>query len=138
MTKTSSATWGSIDGAFVLYVQYDDSKVSELKFPHISEGIGGSGASRSGFLLPTLNNSIPSVFPDQITVRYPTVNIRCLNWFDIVNLYSIYLYFCRKFCWFKFIFFFLFSAWQFNTSSDFMDSSGSKCFFPSTVGSKTS
>ncbi|XP_047544358.1 inactive dipeptidyl peptidase 10 isoform X1 [Vanessa atalanta] len=72
VTKTASATWGSTDGTFVLYVQYDDSKVSELRFPHISEGIGGTGASRSGFLLPTLNNSIPSVFPDHITVRYPT------------------------------------------------------------------
>ncbi|CAH2238065.1 jg18449 [Pararge aegeria aegeria] len=72
VTKTSSATWGSSDGTFVMYVQYDDSKVSELMFPHISNGIGGAGATRSGFLLPTLNSSLPSVFPDHVSIRYPT------------------------------------------------------------------
>ncbi|CAG9784553.1 unnamed protein product [Diatraea saccharalis] len=72
MTKTSSAMWGSFDGTLVLYVQYDDSSVSELKFPRISEGIGGIGAARSGFLLPTLNNSLPTAFPDHVTIRYPT------------------------------------------------------------------
>ncbi|CAH2066381.1 unnamed protein product, partial [Iphiclides podalirius] len=36
------------------------------------EGIGGAGATRSGFLLPALNNSIHAVFPDHMTVRYPT------------------------------------------------------------------
>lgn len=68
--------WGSYDGSLVMYVQYDDSAVSELKFPRIAEGIGGAGAARSGFLLPTLNNTAPTVFPDHITIRYPTV--KCL------------------------------------------------------------
>ncbi|XP_031763771.1 inactive dipeptidyl peptidase 10 isoform X1 [Galleria mellonella] len=72
VTKTPSATWGSSDGTLVMYAQYDDSAVSELRFPRISEGIGGAGAARSGFLLPTNNNSLASVFPDHITIRYPT------------------------------------------------------------------
>ncbi|XP_061377760.1 inactive dipeptidyl peptidase 10 isoform X1 [Danaus plexippus] len=72
VTKESSATWGSSDGAFVLYVQYDDRKVSQMRFPHISSGIGGAGASRSGFLLPAFNNSNPTIFPDHVTIRYPT------------------------------------------------------------------
>lgn len=75
VTKKSSATWGSSDGTFVMYVQYDDSRVSELMFPHISSGIGGAGATRTGFLLPTTNTSLPTVFPDHVSVRYPTVNI---------------------------------------------------------------
>lgn len=74
MTKASSATWGSLDGSLVMYVQYDDSSVSELKFPRISGGIGGAGASRTGFLRPTANNTLHTVFPDHVTIRYPTVN----------------------------------------------------------------
>lgn len=73
MTKTPSATWGSPDGTLVLYVQYDDSSVSELKFPRISEGIGGAGAARTGFLLPAFNNSMHTVYPEHVTIRYPTV-----------------------------------------------------------------
>lgn len=69
-----SAMWGSADGTLVLYVQYDDSAVSELKFPRLSEGIGGASAARSGFLLPALNNTLHSVFPDHVTIRYPTVS----------------------------------------------------------------
>ncbi|XP_013180978.1 PREDICTED: inactive dipeptidyl peptidase 10 [Papilio xuthus] len=72
VTKTASATWGSSDGTLVMYVQYNDTMVPELQFPRISEGIGGTGATRSGFLLPALNNSIHAVFPDHMTVRYPT------------------------------------------------------------------
>lgn len=73
VTKTASAIWGSPDGSLVLYVQYDDTAVSELKFPRISEGIGGTGASRTGFMLPAINNTLHTVFPDHITIRYPTV-----------------------------------------------------------------
>ncbi|XP_063529706.1 inactive dipeptidyl peptidase 10 isoform X2 [Cydia strobilella] len=72
VTKAPSASWGSADGSLVLYVQYDDSAVSELRFPRISQGIGGVGAARSGFLLPAFNNSVPTVFPDHDTIRYPT------------------------------------------------------------------
>ncbi|KOB70112.1 Inactive dipeptidyl peptidase 10 [Operophtera brumata] len=64
--------WLYQDGSLVLYVQYDDTAVSELKFPRISEGIGGAGASRAGFLLPALNSTLHTVFPDHITIRYPT------------------------------------------------------------------
>ncbi|XP_041976743.1 inactive dipeptidyl peptidase 10 isoform X2 [Aricia agestis] len=70
VTKKSSAMWGSADGKFVLYAQYNDSQVSELVFPRISEAIGGAGAARTGFLAPA--NSTPAVFPDHVTVRYPT------------------------------------------------------------------
>lgn len=73
MTKAPSSAWGSADGTLVLYVQYDDSAVSELRFPRIEQGIGGVGASRSGFLLPAFNQSTPFVFPDHVTIRYPTV-----------------------------------------------------------------
>lgn len=73
VTKTASAIWGSPDGSLVLYVQYDDTAVSELKFPRISEGIGGAGASRTGFLMPAINNTVHTVFPDHVTIRYPTV-----------------------------------------------------------------
>ncbi|VVC90325.1 unnamed protein product [Leptidea sinapis] len=38
----------------------------------MSEGIGGVVAARSGFLLPAYNKSIPNVFPDHVSVRYPT------------------------------------------------------------------
>lgn len=68
-----SATWGSPNGTLVLYVQYDDSSVSELKFPRISESIGGAGAARTGFLLPAFNNSMHAVYPEHATIRYPTV-----------------------------------------------------------------
>ncbi|XP_026325808.1 inactive dipeptidyl peptidase 10 isoform X1 [Hyposmocoma kahamanoa] len=72
VTKTPSATWGSPNGTLVLYVQYDDSSVSELKFPRISESIGGAGAARTGFLLPAFNTSMHSVYPEHVTIRYPT------------------------------------------------------------------
>lgn len=73
VTKVPSATWGSPDGTLVLYVQYDDSLVSELKFPRLSESIGGAGAARTGFLLPAFNNSMHTVYPEHVTIRYPTV-----------------------------------------------------------------
>ncbi|KAI8427643.1 hypothetical protein MSG28_002118 [Choristoneura fumiferana] len=72
VTKAPSSAWGSADGTLVLYVQYDDSAVSELRFPRIEQGIGGVGASRSGFLLPAFNQSTPFAFPDHVTIRYPT------------------------------------------------------------------
>ncbi|KAJ2944629.1 hypothetical protein O0L34_g3981 [Tuta absoluta] len=72
VTKSSSASWGSADGTMVLYAQYDDSSVSEVKFPRISEGIGGAGASHSGFLMPAFNSSQHIVFPDHVSIRYPT------------------------------------------------------------------
>lgn len=74
MTKTPSATWGSADGTLVLYVQYDDSAVSQLRLPRIADSLSAAGAARAGFLqLPTNNASAHIVFPDQVTVRYPTV-----------------------------------------------------------------
>lgn len=73
VTKRSSATWGSSDGSLVLYAQYDDTSVAELRLPRIADGIGGAGAARAGFLLPNLNTTAHTIFPDQITVRYPTV-----------------------------------------------------------------
>lgn len=84
MTKTPSATWGSADGTLVLYAQYDDSAVSELRLPRIADGIGGAGAARAGFLLPTYNATMHTVFPDQVTVRYPTVWIHFNFIFTII------------------------------------------------------
>ncbi|XP_075992085.1 inactive dipeptidyl peptidase 10 isoform X1 [Anticarsia gemmatalis] len=72
VTKRSSATWGSSDGSLVLYAQYDDSAVAELRLPRIADGIGGAGAARAGFLMPNNNASWHTIFPDQVTVRYPT------------------------------------------------------------------
>lgn len=74
MTKVPSATWGSADGTLVMYAQYDDSAVSEMRFPWLMGSTGGGGASRSGVLLSTLNTTVPSAFPDQLSIRYPTVS----------------------------------------------------------------
>ncbi|CAG9099852.1 unnamed protein product [Plutella xylostella] len=71
MTKVASATWGSADGTLVMYVQYDDSLVSVLRFPMMAGGFGGGGVSRSGVLL-SLNQSGATAFPDQMSIRYPT------------------------------------------------------------------
>lgn len=73
VTKVASATWGSADGTLVMYAQYDDGAVSELWFPWLAGGFGGAGAARSGLLLNTMNNTKADIFPDQVTLRYPTV-----------------------------------------------------------------
>lgn len=94
VTKASSAIWSSLDGSLVMYVQYDDSAVSEVKFPRIADGIGGMGATRAGFLLPAFNHTMHTVFPDHITIRYPTVSNT--SWFLYGNNKIVRRPACRK------------------------------------------
>lgn len=117
--------WASFDGTLVMYVQYDDSLVSELKFPRISEAIGGTGAARSGFLLPTLNNTMPTIFPDHITIRYPTV--KTVYQFYVHNNQRSYTDTCCSV-----------SARQLDTKSKVMDSRRTELDVPAEMGSQTS
>ncbi|GBP23129.1 Inactive dipeptidyl peptidase 10 [Eumeta japonica] len=71
VTKAPSAIWGSPDGALVMYAQYDDSDVGELRLPWLSDS-GSEGLTRSGMLLANINTTAPGMYPDQRTVRFPT------------------------------------------------------------------
>lgn len=74
VTKVPSACWGSSDGTLVLYVQYNDTLVSELRYPWLAGGAPGGVASRSGVYMASVNSTAPAAFPDHMTIRYPTVS----------------------------------------------------------------